>query len=252
MMTKNDPRIVPLRLQKFLARSGVASRRGSENLMTAGRVTVNGKVVTELGSKVDPRVDKVAVDGKEINPAGDAVTLMLNKPTGYVTTMSDPQGRPCVADLVPNHQYPGLFPIGRLDNNTSGLLLFSTDGELGHNLLHPKYEVDKVYEVVAEGMLDCKAISLLEDGVELDDGMTAPAKLEILQTGSKTKALITIHEGRKRQVRRMFEKVGHPVVSLKRLKFGPLELGDLKSGSWRLLNEAECARLYTLIGYEVK
>ena len=146
-----DERIVPMRLQKFLARAGAASRRGSENLMTAGRVTVNGQVVTELGSKVDPLVDEVAVDGVPVYLAQGPVTIMLHKPAGYVTTMSDPQGRPTVAELVPTDRFPGLFPIGRLDFDTTGLLLFSTDGELGNGLLHPRHHVEKRYLALVNG-----------------------------------------------------------------------------------------------------
>ncbi|MEF2651197.1 pseudouridine synthase, partial [Slackia piriformis] len=138
MSHKEEERIVPMRLQKFLARSGVASRRGSEDLMTAGRVRVNGEVVRELGSKVDPLVDIVTVDGKMVRLSDEPVTLMLHKPAGYLTTMSDPFDRPTVADLVPCDRYPGLFPIGRLDFDTTGILLFSTDGELGNGLLHPR------------------------------------------------------------------------------------------------------------------
>uniref|UniRef100_UPI0022E1E4E4 pseudouridine synthase n=1 Tax=Eggerthella sinensis TaxID=242230 RepID=UPI0022E1E4E4 len=150
-MSSADELVVPMRLQKFLARAGAASRRGSENLMTAGRVTVNGDVVTELGSKVDPLVDEVAVDGAVVRLADGPITLMLHKPAGFVTTMSDPQGRPTVAELVPTERYPGLFPIGRLDYDTTGLLLFSTDGELGNGLLHPKHHVTKRYLACVEG-----------------------------------------------------------------------------------------------------
>ncbi len=142
---------MPMRLQKFLARAGVASRRGSENLMTAGRITVNGEVVTELGSKVDPLVDQVAVDGVPVRLEGGPVTIMLHKPAGYVTTMSDPQGRPTVAELVPTDRFPGLFPIGRLDFDTTGLLLFSTDGEPGNGLLHPRHHVEKRYLALVNG-----------------------------------------------------------------------------------------------------
>lgn len=253
----SEPRIVPLRLQKFLARAGVASRRGSENLMTAGRVTVNGQVVTELGSKVDPLVDEVAVDGAVVALNDTATTLMLNKPEGVVTTMSDPQGRSCVADLVPTDIFPGLYPIGRLDTNTTGLLLFSTDGELGHNLLHPKYRVDKVYEAVVEGDVSNEAIERLQRGVELSDGMTAPAQVEKIEpssakTNNTSELRITIHEGRKRQVRRMCEEVGHPVIHLNRSQFGPLTLGDLERGTWRELDKEELSRLYALIANGVE
>ena len=219
---EGEERIVPMRLQKFLARSGVASRRGSENLMTAGRVRVNGQVVSELGSKVDPRVDVVTVDGREVHLADAAVTLMLHKPTGYLTTMSDPFDRPTVADLVPVSRYPGLFPIGRLDFDTTGILLFSTDGELGNGLLHPRRHVDKSYIAHVEGRIT----------------------VEVLRASSRASELaITIHEGRKRQVRRMCEYVGHPVRELHRCRFGPLTLGDLPEGEWRLLSEAEVESL---------
>ena len=150
---QNGEAIVPMRLQKFLARAGAASRRGSENLMTAGRVRVNGEVVTELGSKVDPLCDVVEVDGVVVRLFDSSVTIMLNKPAGYLTTMSDPHGRPCVASLVPTDRFPGLFPVGRLDMDTTGLLLFSTDGELGNSLLHPRYHVDKTYHARVAGIM---------------------------------------------------------------------------------------------------
>ena len=138
-----DERLVPMRLQRFLARAGVASRRGSEGLMTAGRVTVNGEVKTEMGTKIDPLVDRVEVDGRLVSLIAGATYLVLNKPSGYVTTMSDPQGRPCIADLVPTDRYPSLYPVGRLDKDTTGFLLFTTDGDLGQALLHPSHHVDK-------------------------------------------------------------------------------------------------------------
>ena len=179
--TNEAPRIVPMRLQKFLARAGAASRRGSENLMTAGRVTVNGQVVTELGSKVDPLVDQVAVDGVVVRLADGPVTVMLHKPAGFVTTMSDPQGRPTVAQLVPVDRYPGLFPIGRLDADTTGLLLFSTDGDLGNGLLHPKHHVAKRYLACVEGRPAERDLARLRRGVELDDGLTAPADARLVE-----------------------------------------------------------------------
>ncbi len=242
-MSKPDApaeRVVPMRLQKFLARAGVASRRGSENLMTAGRVCVNGQVVSELGSRVDPRTDTVTVDGREVHLADVAVTLMLNKPSGFLTTMSDPFGRPTVADLVPVERYPGLFPIGRLDFDTTGILLFSTDGELGNGLLHPSHHVDKSYIARVDGAMGAKTVRALREGVELDDGPTLPAEVDVISADRASSLLrITIHEGRKRQVRRMCELVGHPVIDLHRCRFGPIELGDLSQGSWRLLTEEE-------------
>jgi 23S rRNA pseudouridine2605 synthase len=245
-----DVRVVPMRLQKFLARAGAASRRGSENLMTAGRVRVNGIIVTELGSKVDPRVDVVEVDGTVVKLGAAPVTLALNKPTGYVTTMSDPQGRSCVAHLVPVASHPGLYPIGRLDRDTTGLLLFSTDGELGNALLHPSHHVTKVYLATVEGgAVGSEALRHLREGVLLDDGMTAPADASVRSRNRDSTVLrIAIHEGRKRQVRRMCKAVGHPVTALERISFGPIALGSLPSGSWRELSASELAALYAAAG----
>jgi len=239
--------IVPMRLQRFLARAGVASRRGSENLMSAGRVTVNGEVVCALGSKVDPLIDTVAVDGKPVAYPSAPVTLMLNKPAGYITTMSDPQGRACVAALVPTEEYPGLFPVGRLDGDTTGLLLFSTDGDLAHQLLHPRHHVQKTYEAEVAGIPSERSLERLSQGIELEDGMTSPAKVEVLSCArGRAKIRISIHEGRKRQVRRMFEAIDHPVYALHRASFAHLTLGDLEEGSWRLLTESETEFLRSL------
>ncbi len=248
MNIEENQRIVPMRLQKFLARAGVASRRGSENLMTAGRVEVNGVVTRELGSKVDPLVDVVTVDGKLVELSDNPITLMLHKPAGYITTMSDPYNRPCVADLVPVKEYPGLFPIGRLDFDTTGILLFSTDGELGNRLLHPRHHVDKTYFAHVDGVIKEVELSKLRQGVALDDGMTLPAEVELIKlsydtTNGSSDVKITIHEGRKRQVRRMFDFVGHPVLELHRSQFGSLTLGDLPEGSWRLLTDEESEKL---------
>ena len=270
-----EGRIVPMRLQKFLARAGAASRRGSENLMTAGRVKVNGDVVTELGSKVDPRVDVIEVDGNVVNLADGPVTIVLHKPAGFVTTMSDPQGRPTVAQLVPLQQHPGLFPVGRLDRDTTGLLLFSTDGELGNCLLKPRGHVMKRYLALVEGDFGEGEARQLRRGIVLDDGATLPARVRALGMAEARRALrlfegpggsaesskrngfdrraslagrsiveVEIHEGRKRQVRRMLEAVGHPVVGLHRDRIGSLALGSLPRGSWRELSSDEVARLH--------
>lgn len=275
-----ENRIVPMRLQKFLARAGAASRRGSENLMTAGRVTVNGEVVTELGSKVDPLVDEVAVDGAVVRLADGPVTIVLHKPAGFVTTMSDPQGRPTVAELVPTERYPGLFPIGRLDFDTTGLLLFSTDGELGNGLLHPKHHVTKRYLACVEGVPTERELAQLRRGIELDDGPAQPADVRLVAGGAARAAerlleipdavlprssrqyaavcegrasqrsivRVGIREGRKRQVKRMLAAIGHPVLALHRDSFGPLELGGLPRGAWRALDADEVAALHTAIG----
>ena len=237
-----------MRLQRFLARAGVASRRGSEDLMTAGRVSVNDVVVSELGAKVDPRVDIVAVDGQVVSLADERVYLMLNKPAGTITTMDDPQGRPCVADLVPREP-AGLFPVGRLDRDTTGLLLFTTDGEMAHRLLHPRHHVEKVYLATVEGVPSDLALQRLRDGLVLDDGVTAPARAEVRATRQGLSDVeIAIREGRKRQVRRMLEAVGHPVVALHRTEFGPLALGDLAIGSYRALSPEEVAALADATG----
>lgn len=242
--SRQDERIVPLRLQKFLARAGVASRRGSENLMTSGRVQVNGKVVTELGSKVDPRVDRVEVDGVLVEYGQGSTTLMLHKPKAYISTMSDPFGRKCVAELVPVKTYPGLFPIGRLDSDTTGLLLFSTDGDLGNHLMHPSNRVLKTYRVEAQGQLSDVDIDRLRTGIELEDGMTRPAEVKILNITQEVSLVeVGIREGKKRQVRRMFASLRHPVISLHRFRIAQLELGDLEEGTWRILTEEECMLL---------
>lgn len=283
--TQPDERIVPMRLQKFLARAGAASRRGSENLMTAGRVTVNGQVVTELGSKVDPLVDEVAVDGVPVHLAQGPVTIMLHKPAGYVTTMFDPQGRPTVAELVPTDRFPGLFPIGRLDFDTTGLLLFSTDGELGNGLLHPRHHVEKRYLALVNGKPTPEQLECLERGIQLDDGMTAPARAALVEGAEAKRALamlevppavpehepngsvpspqraailckrsqertvvrVVLREGRKRQVKRMLSAIKHGVLALHRDSFGPIELGDLPRGQWRELTPEEVAALHASI-----
>ena len=237
-------KIVPMRLQKFLARAGVASRRASEGLMSAGRVCVNGVVVTELGTKVDPLVDVVTVDGMQVNLADGPTTIMLNKPAGVITTMKAQSSRPIVADLVPCNRYPGLYPIGRLDADATGLLLFSTDGELGNALLHPSRHVPKTYRARLSKPLSETAARTLREGVDLDDGPAQPAEVEIVSK-NRTVVRITVHEGRYHQVKRMFDAVGCKVLALHRESFGPLVLGDLKPGTWRVLDDREIELLKT-------
>ncbi|MDY3900664.1 MAG: pseudouridine synthase [Atopobiaceae bacterium] len=255
-------RIVPMRLQKFLARAGAASRRGSENVMTAGRVRVNGEVVRELGSKVDPLRDRVTVDGVEFRIADGPTYLMLNKPAGYVTTMSDPQGRPCVADLVPCGRYPGLFAVGRLDRDTTGLLLFTTDGEAAHQLLHPSHHVSKHYVALVEGRPTAAQLDRLRHGIHLRDGMAQPAEAEVIgpddalfgavapegARGDVSVVGIRIQEGRKHQVKRMFGAIGHKVLRLHRDEFGPLRLTGVAEGRWRLLTDGEVAAIRRVVG----
>ena len=205
---------------------------------------MNGQVVTELGTKVDPEADEVRLDGAPVRKAAEAVTLMLNKPAGYLTSMKDPQGRPCVAQLVPLDEFPALYPLGRLDYDTTGLLLFSTDGELGNAVLHPSHHVDKTYRALVKGKPSEAALDRLRSGVVLDDGPTQPAEVRLAgRKGKNAYVEIIIHEGRKRQVKRMCEAIGHPVLQLHRASFGPLELGDLSEGKYRVLSEQEVAAL---------
>ena len=253
-----DAMLVPMRLQRFLARAGVASRRGSEALMSAGRVRVNGEVASELGCKVDPARDRVTVDGVPVALGAGASYLMLNKPAGVLTTMSDPYGRPCVADLVASARIPGLFPVGRLDMDTTGLLLFTTDGELGQRLLHPSHHVWKTYIAQVDGRVHDEELEPLRRGIELDDGPCAPARCRVLDNRSSaarrapasagapagtTCVEVQLHEGRKNQVKRMLSRIGHPVIALHRPRFGALELGDLALGAWRPLAPEEIATL---------
>lgn len=235
-------KVVPMRLQKFLARAGVASRRASENLMTAGRVSVNGQVVSELGAKVDPLADIVTVDGRQVMLEDSPVTLMLNKPKGVITTMKAQSDRPIVADLVPVDQYPGLYPIGRLDADTTGILLFSTDGQLGNRLLHPSCHVPKTYLAHLRDPLTTRGAEALRAGVELEDGPTQPADVELAGKGGRL-VRITVREGRYHQVKRMFKAIGNRVLGLHRESFGTLVLGDLEPGQWRELTEDEVEAL---------
>jgi len=226
---------VPVRLNRYLASAGVGSRRAVDELIRAGRVTVNGEV-GELGAAVGDG-DVVAVDGRTVAPQ-ELAYLMLHKPSGVVTTASDPQRRRTVVDLVESPER--VYPVGRLDRDTTGLLLLTNDGELANRLAHPRQGVDKTYVVEVEGDPPPEAIRRLEEGVELDDGPTAPARARRLGAG---RLELVIHEGRNRQVRRMCEAVGHPVRRLHRTAYGPLELDTLAPGSWRPLTAEEVAAL---------
>jgi 23S rRNA pseudouridine2605 synthase len=225
------------RLQKVLARAGVASRRACEELIAARRVRVNGQVAT-LGDRVDPEHDLVELDGAPLALAAGLVHYLLNKPAGVVTTADDPQGRRTVVDLVPSE--PRVFPVGRLDLDTEGLLVLTNDGELTHRLTHPSFGVDKEYLAEVEGRPSRGALRRLREGVELDDGPTAPAQVALVEP---TVLRITIHEGRNRQVRRMCEAVGHPVRRLVRTRIGPLADRRLGPGEWRELSPDEVRAL---------
>jgi 23S rRNA pseudouridine2605 synthase len=231
-----------VRLQKVLARAGFGSRRVCDDLIAGGQVTVNGEVA-ELGRRVDPDVDEVAVDGVRIGVRPGTVWYLLNKPTGVVTTADDPQGRPTVVSMVPDE--PRVFPVGRLDLDTEGLLLLTNDGDLTHRLTHPSFGVEKEYLAEVQGEPSRGALRTLRSGVELDDGLTAPAKASLVAAGASgtSQVRITIHEGRNRQVRRMAEAVGHPVVRLVRTRIGPLTDPDLPPGEWRELTTDEVRAL---------
>jgi 23S rRNA pseudouridine2605 synthase len=225
------------RLQKVLAQAGLGSRRACEELIAEGRVTVNGEVAT-LGTRADPEVDAVEVDGARIGVRQGLVHYLLNKPAGVVTTAADPQGRPTVVELVPGE--PRVYPVGRLDADTEGLLLLTNDGELAHRVTHPSFGVEKEYLAEVEGAPSRGDLRRLREGVELDDGPTAPARVSLV--GDRT-VRITIHEGRNRQVRRMCEAVGHPVRRLVRVRIGPLADRRLPPGGWRPLTQAEVRAL---------
>lgn len=226
----------PERAQKVLARLGVASRRACEELIREGRVTINGTVAT-LGDRVSA-VDELAVDGVVFSTMPEIVVYLLNKPAGVVTTASDPQGRPTVIDLVPAE--PRVFPVGRLDLDTEGLLLLTNDGSLTNRLTHPSFGVDKEYIAHVEGTPSRGALRRLREGVELDDGPTAPAQVSVVAPGV---IRLVIHEGRNRQVRRMCEAVGHPVIRLVRSRIGPLVDRRLKPGQHRVLDSDELLSL---------
>ena len=239
-----DPEADRERLQKILARSGLGSRRHCEELIEQGSVTLNGQVAT-LGDKADASTDVIEVDGVRIGTAPGLVYYLLNKPAGVVTTAADTHGRPIVTDLVPSE--PRVFPIGRLDQDTEGLLLLTNDGDLSQRLAHPRFGVEKEYLVEVEGAPTRGDLRRLREGVELDDGLTAPAKAVLVE---RNLLRITIHEGRKRQVRRMCDAVGHPVVRLVRTRIGPLADRSLSPGEWRPLSIDEVRTLERAAGTE--
>lgn len=231
------------RLQKFMAHAGVASRRQCEQLIREGKVKVNGRVVTELGTKVNPATDIVEVGGKLLSGSEKKVYLLLNKPSGVVTTVKDPRGRKTVMDLI-RHVPQRVYPVGRLDYDTDGLLLLTNDGQLANALLHPRHQVEKTYLALVRKVPSREKLEQLAAGIQLNDGLTAPAKVRLVKTVKGNGLVeITIHEGRNRQVRRMAAAIGHPVLKLRRTKMAFLTLGNLKPGQFRYLTSWEVKRL---------
>jgi len=243
-----------IRLQKILSQAGVASRRAAEKLMAEGRVSVNGRTVFELGTKADPATDDIRVDGRRLKAAERARYILLNKPRGYVTTRSDEKRRKTVIDLLEGvREY--VYPVGRLDYDTEGLLLLTNDGDLAAQLTHPRHGVERTYEAHVAGMPEDRALEKLRKGVPLDGKRTLPAHVVLVNAGRRDAdgvLLITIREGRNRQVRRMLEAVGHPVSRLKRTKIGPLADRKLPTGAWRDLTPDEVRRLKALAAREVE
>ena len=235
-----------VRLQKFLADSGIASRRKSEELISAGKISVNGKTVRELGTKINDKLDVVLYEGKRVMPSKKKIYLMLHKPEGFVTTVKDQFNRAAVTDLLHNVG-ERVFPVGRLDYDTSGLLILTNDGELTYKLTHPKHEIPKKYHAKLYGEPDLKGIRRFRTGIMIEGRMTKPAKIEVLRKDERfAYAEITITEGRNRQIRKMCEEIKHPVASLKRVALGDLTLGDLEKGKYRELTEKEIKYLKSL------
>ena len=236
------------RLQKIISQAGLASRRAAETWIAEGRVTVDGQVITAPGTKADPAVNEIRVDGQPLPIAEKHVYYLLNKPMGYISTVHDEHGRRTVRQIL-SAVKERIYPIGRLDYDTEGLLLFTNDGDLMNALLHPSHEIFKTYEAAISGQLAPEDVRRLQTGVSLSDGLTAPAEARILAAGSKgSRVQLTIHEGRNRQVRRMFEAVGHEVHSLERIAFAGLDLSGVLRGEYRPLTRSEVSYLRSLAG----
>ena len=237
------------RLQKILSAAGVASRRKAEEMIAAGRVAVNGTTISTLGAKFSAATDNITVDGKKISAKKAAAYYLLNKPKGYISTVSDERGRKTILDLLPKDRR--IYPIGRLDCQTEGLLLVTDDGRLTNALLHPRFATEKTYVATIDGEISAAAVASLQNGVKMegDERLTAPAKVRVIYSdGAKTKIELTIHEGRNRQVRRMLAAVGHKVTVLKRTRLAFLTLDGVKRGQWRELTADEVKKLYETTG----
>lgn len=237
-----------IRLNKFLSQTGIASRREADRMISEGRIAVNGRVVQVLGCTIDDEKDEVRVDGTRVKKAETRVYLMLNKPEGYLVSLKDPFGRLTVKDMLPSIK-SRIFPVGRLDYDSHGLLLLTNDGELAHRLTHPRFKIKKVYLVKVNEEPNRLKLMRLEKGVFLNGKKTAPAKINPLKVSpKKTLLLVEIYEGRKREIRRMFEAIGHRVIDLQRIKLDGLSLGKLKKGQWRYLTQREIDKLKNQVG----
>lgn len=233
-----------IRLQKYLANNGVASRRKAEEMILAGKVSVNGKVVTELGTKINPSLDKIVVEGKEIKQENEHIYILLNKPIRYVTTVKDQFNRESVLDLVKTNKR--LVPVGRLDMYTSGALILTNDGDFVYKVTHPKHEIEKTYTVTIKGIVKQEEVEMLKQGVKIEDYITKPARVKILKTDeekNQSRLEITIHEGKNRQVRKMCEAIGHKVLALHRSKIAGIGVKDIELGKWRYLKEQEVKKI---------
>ncbi len=244
--TENKDELI--RLNKYLAMCGVASRRKADELIQQGRVAVNDQVITQLGVKINPQKDKVTVDGKLVKPEEKLVYIVLNKPKDCITTVSDEKGRTTVLDLVKVKQR--VFPVGRLDRNTTGVLLLTNDGELAYRLMHPKYKVEKAYKVAIDKPIKPEDLEKLRRGIMLDGRMTEACDVYILPNSDNKEIGITIHEGRYRQIRRMFERLGYKVRKLHRVSFGGITVSGMERGEWRYLTEKEIKKLKRLVDLE--
>ncbi|MBU1567167.1 MAG: rRNA pseudouridine synthase [Proteobacteria bacterium] len=233
-----------VRLQKYLAQCGIASRRKAEEMIAEGLISVDGKVVTEMGVSITPGMNQVSFAGKHLETKEKLVYYLLNKPKGYVTTLSDPQGRPIVTSLI-KERGARLFPVGRLDLDTEGALILTNDGQLAQRIQHPSNETNKTYEALIKGLPSKEKITLLENGIKLEDKITSPATITVLASKSQNCLVkITIHEGRKRQIKKMFGLIGHPVLNLKRIAYGKLVLGNLPIGCYRQLKPADLKKIF--------
>jgi len=233
------------RLQKILARSGAGSRRRAEDMIKNGRVAVDGAIIREMGVRLDPDKHSITLDGKAVYLEKEKIYILLHKPKGYVTTLNDPQGRPVVTDLLENVDFR-VFPVGRLDLDTEGALILTNDGSLAQQVQHPSFEINKTYVARVAGRPSAKKLTQLAKGIMIEGKKTFPAHLKVIKPGSRSSVIqITIHEGRKRQVRKMFAAIGHKVIELKRIAYGRLQLGDLSQGKFRYLKREEIDLIFT-------